>query len=109
MILETQVIGVDMIDKTTMAVIYGKKLSIFQDLVEVASKDVHAEQVAACRRKRRLGVLIMDGWCSLSMIEISEDDQTMTKQEQITISTQLSTSVTIFLPFRLGTPLTMRS
>lgn len=84
----SQVIGIDMIDQNTMALVYGKRswtLSIRSLSEELASKQLIDKDMAygmvLCRGSRRLGVLISDRetYARIEMYEISGDGKTITK------------------------------
>ena len=88
----SQVIGIDMIDQNTMALVYGKRswtLSIRSLSEELASKQLIDKDMVfgmvLCRGTRRLGVLISDRetYARIEMYEISGDGKTITKERDV--------------------------
>lgn len=92
--LDRPAIGIDMLDKDTMALVHGDetkgfKLAIHKHSEELASKTLTEKDLAldlvVCRDLRRLGVLITDAstFGRIEMYEVSEDGRIITKQEEI--------------------------
>lgn len=88
------VVGMDMLDQNTMALVHGDenkgfKLAIRKHSKELTSKTLTDKDLVldlvVCRGSRRFGVLITDAstFGRIEMYEASEDGRVMTKRDNI--------------------------
>ena len=92
--MDSTVVGMDMLDQNTMALVHGDenkgfKLAIRKHSEELTSKTLTEKDVVldlvVCRGSRRLGVLITDAstFGRIEMHEVREDGRVITKREEI--------------------------
>ena len=92
--MDSTVVGIDMLDQITMALVHGDenkgfKLAIHKHSEELTSKTLTDKDLVldlvVCRGSRRLGVLITDAstFGRIEMHEVSEDGRVITKREEI--------------------------
>jgi len=91
---DTPVIGIDMLDQDTIALVHGDetkgfKLAIHKHSEELASKTLTDKDLVldlvVCHGSRRLGVLITDAssFGRIEVHEVSDDGRIITKREEI--------------------------
>ena len=92
--MDSTVVGMDMLDQNTMALVHGDenkgfKLAIRKHSEELTSKTLTDKELVldlvVCRGSRRLGVLITDAstFGRIEMYEASEDGRVITKRDDI--------------------------